>query len=192
MSDGFENHGMKEVNAVNVSGINAASVTDGNSFPSITDSSSMHLDVIMEKGKNQKWASERQNVVEGVQLFTVPIGIDVATNNIPNLKPNDPHTMHKSHEHLSDTTTATKGTTTERKERDKAQSYRRLIPKKNNQSSTASTLGKAGGKKRGLEVEEKLEPNEKNTDLESRKRQKYQDDSENMQTPTAAAASQPH
>ena len=43
----------------------------------------------------------------------------------------------------------------------------------------------------GLEVEEKVETSEKNVDLESRKRQKYQDDSDNLQTPTAVAASQP-
>ena len=46
--------------------------------------------------------------------------------------------------------------------------------------------------KRGLEVEEKVETSEKNADLESRKRQKYQDDSDNLQTPTATTvASQP-
>nr|POE52767.1 hypothetical protein CFP56_23180 [Quercus suber] len=168
-----ENHGMKEVNAMNISSVNAASVSDGNSFPSITDSSLMHLDVITEKGKTQQLATERQNEFDGVQLFLVPIGIDVATKNIPNPKPNTPPTMPKSCEHLSDTNTTTKLNTIERKERAKSQSYMRLLPKKNNQISTALTIGKASGKKRGLEVEEKLEISEKSTELESRKRQKY-------------------
>ena len=41
-------------------------------------------------------------------------------------------------------------------------------------------------------MEEKLEIREKNTASESRKKQKYQDDSDNMQTLTAAAASKPY
>ena len=182
---------MKEVNAMNVSGVNATSVTDGNSFPSITDSSPMNLDVITEKGNNQRLDTEGRNEDDRMQVYSVPISIDVATKNLPNRKPNAPPIMPKSHDHLSDKTTATKLNTTEGKERAKQQPYRRKLPKKNKLIPTGPTIGKAGGKKRGLEMEEKLEISKKNTELESRKRQKCQDDSDNMQTPTAVAASQP-
>lgn len=99
--------------------------------------------------------------------------------------------MPKSREHLSDKNTATKLNTAKRKERAKSQSYRRKLPKKNNLILMGPTIGKAGGKKRGLEVEEKIEISEKNTKLESRKRQKCQDDNDNMQTPTATVVPQP-
>ena len=125
-----ENHGtMNEVNALNVSGVNIASVMDRNSFPSIQNDSPMHLDVIMEKGNNKRVAKERQTELEEVQLFSVPIGIDVATINTPNPKPNAPPTMPKSHEHLSDTNTATKQTTTERKERSKVAVIQKVTTK---------------------------------------------------------------
>lgn len=97
--------------------------------------------------------------------------------------------MPKSREHLSDKNTATKLNTAKRKERAKSQSYRRKLPKKNNLILTGPTIGKAGGKKKGLEVEEKIEISE-NTKLESRKRQKCQDDNDNMQTPTAMVVPQ--
>ena len=151
----------------------------------------MHLDVITDKGKNKRMDTEKQTEFNGMHLFSVPIGIDVATENPPNPKPNAPLTIPKSREQLSDTNTATKLTTTVRKERAKAHSCRRLLLKKNTQVSTCPTIGKVSGKKRGLEVEEKVEISEKNADLESRKRQKYQDVNDNLQTPTAAAASQP-
>ena len=125
-----ENHGtMNEVNALNVSGVNTASVMDRNSFPSIQNDSPMHLDVIMEKGNNKRVAKERQTELEEVQLFSVPIGIDVATTNTPNPKPNAPPTMLKSHEHLSVTNTATTQTTTERKERSKVAVIQKVTTK---------------------------------------------------------------
>uniref|UniRef100_A0A7N2KTF6 CCHC-type domain-containing protein n=1 Tax=Quercus lobata TaxID=97700 RepID=A0A7N2KTF6_QUELO len=186
------NHGMKEVNAISISGVNAASVMEGNSFPSITASSTMNLDVITEKGNNQQLDTEGLKEDDKMHLYSVPISINVATKNLPNPKPNAPPIMPKSRDHLSDKTTATKLNTTERKERAKQQPYRRKPLKKNNLIPTGPTIRKAGGKKRGLEVKEKLEISEKNTELESRKRQKCQDDSDNMQTTTAVAASQPH
>ena len=48
------------------------------------------------------------------------------------------------------------------------------------------------GMKRGLDVEDNVQKIEKSTGIESRKRQKYHEDNENMQTPTVVAASQPH
>ena len=41
-------------------------------------------------------------------------------------------------------------------------------------------------------MEDKLQKIENSTGIESRKRQKYHEESDNMQIPTAAAASQPH
>ena len=190
MHGSSRNHELKEVNAMSISGVNAASVTEGNSFPSITDSSTMNLDIITEKGNNQQLDTEGLNEDDKMHLYSVPTSIDVATKNLPNRKPNAPPIMPKSHDHLSDKTTATKLNMTERKERANQQPYKRKLPKKNNLIPTGPTIGKAGGKKRRLEVEEKLEISEKNTELESRKRQKCQDDSDNMQTTTSAIAIQ--
>ena len=164
------NHGMKEVNAMSISGVNAASVTDGNSFPSITDSSTTNLDLITEKGNNQRLDTEGLNDDDRMHLYSVLISIYMATKNLPNPKPNAPPIMPKSHDHSSDKTIATKLNTTERKERATQQPYKRKLPKKDNLIPTGPTIGKAGGKKRGLEVEEKVEISEKNTELESRKR----------------------
>ena len=134
---------MKEVNAMNVSGVNATSVTDGNSFPSITDSSPMNLDVITEKGNNRRLDTEGLNEDDRMQLYSVPISIDVATKNLRNRKPNAPPIMPKSHDHLSDKTTATKLNTTEGKERAKQQPYRRKLPKEK-QTNTHGSNNREG------------------------------------------------
>ena len=87
---------MKEVNAMSISGVNAASVTDGNSFPSITDSSTTNLDLITEKGNNQRLDTEGLNDDDRMHLYSVLISIDMATKNLPNPKPNAPPIMPKS------------------------------------------------------------------------------------------------
>ena len=79
----------------------------------------MNLDVITEKGNNRRLDTEGLNEDDRMQLYSVPISIDVATKNLPNPKPNAPPIMPKSREHLSDKNTATKLNTIERKERAK-------------------------------------------------------------------------
>nr|POF05709.1 uncharacterized protein CFP56_39797 [Quercus suber] len=186
-----ENHGItQEINAINVSRIKGASVMDGNLKPSIPDSSPMPLDVITDKGEKQGIATDGQTENYGEQLFSVPITVDVATINSPNPKPKAAPCMLKSREQLEVTNSATLNTT-ERKESAKPGSYRKIVPQKKTHTPKGLTTERTGGKKRGLEVEDKSQKIEKSTGIESRKRQKYHEESDNMQIPTAAAASQP-
>nr|POE62224.1 uncharacterized protein CFP56_71170 [Quercus suber] len=97
INDSSENRGlMQEIIDLNVQGVNTASITEGNSFPSIPDTAPMHLDVITEKGKNKRMDKEKQTEFDGMHLFSVLIGIDVETKNTPSPKPNAPLTMPKS------------------------------------------------------------------------------------------------